>query len=131
MANNPHRFDDLFAAFGPISLRRFFGGEAIQSGDIMFGMIFDERIYFKTDEHTRNAFVAEDTEPFAFEKVGETIVTGWYALPDRLYDDPEELARWARQACAVAAASETVMKKQRRRVRQTTARQPARRRRGR
>jgi DNA transformation protein len=125
---DPHRFDDLFTEFGPITLRRFFGGEGICSGDIMFGMIFGERIYFKTDEHSRAAFLAETCEPFTFEKGGETIVTSWYAMPDRLYDDPEELARWAQQALAVAAASETVAKKQRKRARETTARQPARRR---
>jgi DNA transformation protein and related proteins len=127
------RFDDLFANYGPITLRRFFGGEGVCSGDIMFGMVFGERIYFKTDENTRQTFLAEGCEPFSFVKssAGETVVTGWYAIPDRLYDDPEELARWARQACAVAAGSETVAKKQRKRVREATARQPARRRRGR
>ena len=128
---DPHRFDDLFAEFGPITLRRFFGGEGVCSGEIMFGMIFGERIYFKTDESTRQTFIAEGCGPFTFEKGGETIVTGWYAIPDRLYDDPEELARWAHEAYAVAAASETVVKKQRKRARETTPRQPARRRRGR
>ncbi|MBV9571906.1 MAG: TfoX/Sxy family protein [Alphaproteobacteria bacterium] len=129
--SNPHRFDDLFAAFGPITLRPFFGGEGICSGEIMFGMIFGERIYFKTNENTRQAFVAEGCKPFTFEKGGETIVTGWYAIPDWLYDEPEELVHWAKQALDVAAASDTVAKKQRRRVRETTPRQPARRRRGR
>jgi len=126
------RYADIFQFFGPIDIRRFFGGEGICSGDIMFGMIFNERIYFKTDEQTRKAFLAEDCEPFSFEKrsTGETVVTGWYALPDRLYDDPDELARWAKQALAVAAQSETIAKKQSRRARETTARQPARRRRG-
>jgi DNA transformation protein and related proteins len=121
---DPHRFDDLFSAFGPITLRRFFGGEGICAGEIMFGMIFGERLYFKTDAHTRDAFLAEACEPFTFEKAGETVVTGWYALPDRLYDDPEELARWAQQALAVAAASETAAKKQRKRFPGITARQP-------
>ena len=129
--SDPHRFDDLFSAFRPIALRRFFGGEGICSGNIMFGMIFAERIYFKTDETTRAAFIAEACQPFSFQKRGETIVTGWYAIPDQLYDDPEELAPWAKQAYEVATRSATVAKKQHRRIRETTARQPARRRRGR
>jgi TfoX/Sxy family transcriptional regulator of competence genes len=49
-------------------------------------------------------------------------------LLDRLYDDPEDLARWAKQAYDVAARSATVAKKQHRRIRETTVRQPARRR---
>ena len=112
---DPHRFDDLFQEFGPITLRRFFGGEGICSGEIMIGMIFSDVIYFKTDETARKAFLAEKTKPFTFLKrsTGETIVTTWFALPDRLYDDPEELAQWARHAYRVALASPTVEKKRR------------------
>jgi DNA transformation protein len=127
--DDPHRFDDLFAAFGPITLRRFFGGEGICAGEIMIGMIFDDRIYFKTDEMSRKPFLAEGCKPFTFEKrsTGERIVTGWYALPDRLYDDPDELAQWARAALDVAMRSETVQQKSRKQARQTPARQPVRR----
>ena len=101
---DPHRFDDLFAEFGPIRLKRFFGGEGITVDEAMIGMIFDDIVYFKTDEETRKGFVAERCKPFSFLKrtTGETIVTTWFALPDRLYDDPEELAVWARAALAVA-----------------------------
>lgn len=109
--SDPHRFDDLFQVFGPIALKRFFGGEGIYSGDIMIGMIFGDTIYFKTDEETRKSFLAERTKPFTFKKGKETVVTGWYALPDRLYDDPDELAEWAKAAFAVAAASPTTTRK--------------------
>jgi DNA transformation protein and related proteins len=109
--SDPHRFDDLFCEFGPITLRRFFGGEGIYAGDIMIGMIFGDIIYFKTDEETRKPFLAARTKPFTFKKGGETVVTGWYALPDRLYDEPDELAEWARAAHGVAAASPTTTRK--------------------
>jgi DNA transformation protein len=113
---DPHRFDDLFAEFGPIYLRRFFGGEGIVTDDVMIGMVFSDVIYFKTDEETRKAFVAEESKAFTFfkRKSGETVVTTWFALPDRLYDDPDELAQWARKALAVASASPTVKKKRKR-----------------
>jgi DNA transformation protein len=103
--SDPHRFDDLFREFGAIALKRFFGGEGIYSGDIMIGMVFGDTIYFKTDEDTRKAFLTERTKPFTFKKGGETVVTGWYALPERLYDDPDELAEWARAAYGVASVS--------------------------
>jgi len=85
----------------------------------MIGMIFDDTIYFKTDESTRKAFLAERTKPFSFKKrsTGETIVTGWYAIPDRLYDEPEELAKWASAAYEVALASPTVERKRKKTVR--------------
>ncbi|HWA89942.1 MAG TPA: TfoX/Sxy family protein [Rhizomicrobium sp.] len=102
---DPRRYDDLFASFGPIVLKRFFGGEGIYAGPRMIGMVFDDTIYFKTGAETRKAFEAEGCKPFSFEKGGETVVTTWFALPDRLYDDPDELAEWARAALKVAAAA--------------------------
>ena len=109
--SDPHRFDDLFAEFGPIKLSRFFGGEGIRAGDVMIGMIFDDTIYFKTDEETRKDFVAEKSKPFSFMKGAERVVTTWFSLPDRLYDEPEELAEWARAALKVAAGSPAARKK--------------------
>ena len=113
---DPHRFDDLFHEFGPVSLRRFFGGEGIYAGSVMIGMIFDDIIYFKTDAETRKAFDAEGCEPFSFTKGKELVVTTWLAVPDRLYDAPDEFAVWARAALRVANASQTVRKKARKAV---------------
>ncbi len=126
---NAHRFDDLFAEFGPIRLGRFFGGEGIWSDDVMIGMIFDDVIFFKTDEETRKGFKSEKCKPFTFvkHKSGETVVTTWFALPDRLYDDPDELAEWARAALTVARNAPDERKK--RTAAKRKARQPSKRRR--
>ena len=111
---DPSRFDDLFAPFGKIVVRRMFGGEGLFRDAVMFGLVDDERIFLKTSEETRKAFVAEGCGPFTYQmKKGEGVLTSYYALPDRLYDDPEELAGWARTAFAVALQSPTARKKQR------------------
>lgn len=108
-----HRFEDLFAAFGPVRLRRFFGGEGIYAGEIMIGMVFNDIVYLTTNEGTRGAFESERCKPFRFTKpsTGEIVSTHWYAIPDRLYDDPEELAEWARTAMNVAANSKMKTKR--------------------
>jgi DNA transformation protein and related proteins len=119
LRGDPHRFDDLFQEFGLVVLKPFFGSEGICAGDIIFGFVFGDIVYFKTDADTRKLFLAEKCKPFSFQKrsTGETVVTGWYALPDRLYDDPEELAQWARAALGVAQASPTVKNKARKAAR--------------
>jgi DNA transformation protein len=47
-------------------------------------------------------FEAERLPPFTFMRQGERMVTSYRRMPDRLYDDPDELAVWARAALAVA-----------------------------
>jgi DNA transformation protein len=109
---DPDRFDDLFAPFGRIVVRRMFGGEGLFRDGLMFGLVDNDRIFLKTSEETRQAFIAEGCRPFTFQmKRGEAILTSYYALPDRLYDEPDELAEWARTALAVALQSPTAQKK--------------------
>ena len=109
---DPDRFDDLFAPFGKIVVRRMFGGEGLFRDGLMFGIVHEEKLYFKTSEESRRAFIAEGVGPLFFKfKNAEGVLTSYYELPDRLYDDPEELAQWARAAFAVALESPTAKKK--------------------
>jgi DNA transformation protein len=101
---DPHRFNDLFAAFGPITLRRMFGGEGLFVKGQIIGLVMQDRIFFKTDDTTRPDYVAERCKPFDFVKGGKRIETSYFAIPERLYDEPEELADWARKAHGIARA---------------------------
>ena len=112
--SDPDRFDDLFAPFGRIAVRRMFGGEGLFRDGLMFAIVHEERLYFKTSEESRQAFIAEGTGPLFYKfKNAEGVLRSYYELPDRLYDDPDELAEWARAAFAVALSSPTAQKKRR------------------
>jgi DNA transformation protein len=117
VAGDPDRFADLFIHFGPVEIRRMFGGEGLFSGEIMIGLVDGDRLFFKTDEETRKAFKAEGCKSFVYrsKRLGKRILTSYVALPDRLYDDPDELAQWARTAYAVASSSPTATAKRRKR----------------
>ena len=105
MPRDSRRFDDLFQFFGRVSVRRMFGGQGIFADDMMIALVTsDDQMYLKTSDETRPAFKAEKCKPFSFMKGGKTIDTAYYAVPDRLLDDPEEFAVWAKRAHAVAKA---------------------------
>ena len=66
-------------------------------------LVHDSVIYLKADEQNAPAFEAEKLPPFAFAtKDGKRGVMSYRRMPDRLYDDPDELAAWARDALAAA-----------------------------
>jgi len=97
---------DLFAELGTVHIRRMFGGAGIYAGDVMFGLVSDDLIYLKADAGTVPAFEREKCLPFQYTtKKGKRAVMSYWRLPDRLYDDPVELAQWAKQAIAVARQS--------------------------
>jgi len=69
----------------------------------MFALIADGAIYLKTGHDNVAMFEREQLAPFTFSKrTGERVVTSYRRMPDRLYDDPDELAVWARAALAAA-----------------------------
>lgn len=96
---------ELFSAFGPVSVRRMFSGFGLFAEDVCFSLFLRGELYLKADETTAPRFAAEGSKPFGYvqPKSGKAVtVNSFWRLPDRLYDDAEELAQWARQALAVA-----------------------------
>lgn len=102
---DPDFIRELFAEFGEVSIKRMFGGQGLYAGAVMFGLIADGVIYLKADDETSRAFAAENCAPFGYDtRHGRRVLTSYWRLPDRLYDEPAELAQWAKAAQAVAHA---------------------------
>lgn len=117
---------DLFSAFGPVSPRRMFSGFGLYADDVCFSLFLRGELYLKADETTEPRFEAEGSRPFSYTqpKSGKVVVVkSYWTLPERLYDDPDELAQWARQALAVARAK-AVLKKTPKTARVETAKRP-------
>jgi len=113
---------DLFSEFGPIVLRRMFSGYGIVADGVNFAMALRAGIIFRVDDLTIPRYEAEGAKPFQYETRNKTVVVKSYRhLPERLYDDPEELAAWAREA--VGAAKRVAAKKSR--VKKRATKQPA------
>ena len=99
----PDDIRELFCVFGPVEVRRLFGGAGIYAEGVMFALVSDGVIYLKTDEHNAPAFEREQLEPFTYAtSAGRRGVMSYRRMPDRLYDEPDELAVWARNALAAA-----------------------------
>jgi DNA transformation protein len=111
-------FGELFAAFGPVTIRRMFSGVGIYAEDVMFAMAIGGAIYLKADDHTVASFQQHGSTPFSYAtKDGRRSIMSFWRMPDRLYDDPDELAGWAREAVAAAHRAGARAKQPRRRRR--------------
>ncbi len=94
---------ELFREFGDVRLRRMFGGAGLYADGVMFALLSDDLIYLKADAVTAADFERENCAPFQYDtKTGRRAVMSYWRLPERLYDDADELAQWARRALAVA-----------------------------
>ena len=89
----------------------------------MFGMVTDNMLYLRVDDHNRAAFKeAESLPPPSYEKKGCTIDLSFWRAPERRFDEPDELVTWAR--VALAAARRVAAKRERTSPRRNSKPQP-------
>ena len=94
---------DLFAAFGPVTVRRMFSGFGISVDGTNFALALRGGLYLRADDETIARFEAEGSKPFSYQTRAKTVTVGSYwQLPERLYDEPDEVTEWARAAHAAA-----------------------------
>jgi DNA transformation protein len=94
---------DLFADFGPVTIRRMFSGFGISADDTNFALALRSGLYLRADDQTIPRFEAEGSKPFQYQTRARTVtVNSYWQLPERLYDDPEQLTGWAKAALAAA-----------------------------
>ena len=110
---------DLFADFGPVTIRPMFSGFGISVDGVNFALSLRAGLFLRADEQTIPRFEAEGSKPFSYQTSTRSVtVASYWQLPARLFDDTEELSEWAR--AALAAAQRAALKK-RPRVRKAKA----------
>ena len=94
---------EQLAPLGHLTMRRMFGKTGVFCHGLMFGMVTNDTLYFRVDDHNRAIFKeAEAVPPLNYEKQGRSIDLAFWRAPERLLDEPEELVIWARAALAAA-----------------------------
>ena len=94
---------EQLAPLGRITMRGMFGKTGVFCDGLMLGMVTENTLYFRVDEHNRETFKeAASLPPLNYEKQGRTIDLSFWRAPERLFDEPDELLAWGRAALAAA-----------------------------
>jgi DNA transformation protein len=105
---------ELFAPFGAVTVKPMFGGIGVYAEGLLFALAFDSTLYLRVDAASIPDFEREGSTPFVYplakHHVGRPSRNFW-RLPERLYDDPDALADWARRALAIAQYKKTAPRK--------------------
>ena len=94
--------EELFQPVGDVKLRRMFGGLGIFRHGLMFGLVADDRICLKADDQTRLRFVEEGQEEWSYDGKGKPVKMGYWYIPERLLEDPDEMKEWALESFEAA-----------------------------
>jgi DNA transformation protein and related proteins len=104
---------EQLAGLGAVSSRRMFGGVGLYHGELFFGLIDDDTLFFKTDESNAAEYMRRGMPRFmppANRPIGPM---GYHQVPADIIEDAEALTAWARQAAAVAQKAKAKKKSRR------------------
>src|SRR4051812_7887891 len=105
-AGNSDFLIELFVGFGPVAVRRMFSGAGVFADGLMIALVVDGVVYLKADDSFAPLFEREGQTPFSYRtRDGKRTLKSYWRMPERLYDEPDELAEWARLALAAARRS--------------------------
>jgi DNA transformation protein len=113
---DPDYIGELFSSFGPVTVRRMFGGAGVFADGLMIALISNGDIFLKADSETSRAFESEGMKPFTYGAKRSRVTMSYWRMPDRLLDDQDELAEWAKAALGAArrsAAKKSVVRQKR------------------
>ena len=104
-------FHDLFQPFGPVSVKRMFGGAGIYHQGEMIAVVVDGEVCLKADAQSAPEFAAAGSTQWIYEGKGKPAKMPYWRLPDVALDDPDAIIRWAKLAYAAALRSKKTKKK--------------------
>ncbi|MDA9506068.1 competence protein TfoX [Bradyrhizobium sp. CCBAU 11386] len=117
---------DLFADFGPVTIRKMFSGYGISADGTNFALALRAGLFLRADELTIPDFEAEGSKPFQYSTRAKTVtVNSYWELPARLFDDSQELAQWARAALAAAQRAKVKQRPRGKKAAKRAATKPA------
>jgi DNA transformation protein and related proteins len=94
---------DRLSELGDITSRPLFGGHGIYWNDVIFGILFRGRLYFKVDDESKDEYLARGMGPFQPNE--RQTLKSYYEVPPEILDDQEALLSWAREAIRVGQDS--------------------------
>ena len=101
---------DQLSELGDVVARPMFGGAGFYLDGEFFGLLYEERLYFRVSPETIGEYKARKMKPFApfGGKRGES--RGYYEVPLEILESPADLIKWARAAHRTPPLSATKKK---------------------
>jgi DNA transformation protein len=108
---------DLFAAVGPVQVRRMFRGYGIFREGLMFALVYDETLYLKSDVQNVSDFLNLGLKPFEYRRRGKVAhLLSFYQAPETVMDNADEAVHWARRSFEAARRGHALKKRPARRT---------------
>ncbi len=93
---------EALAPLGNITVKRIFSSGGVYCDGTLLGIASDDVLYLKADATTQSAFANEGCRQFIAQAQTRAMAMPYWSVPERLYDETDELVEWARTSLEVA-----------------------------
>ena len=104
---------ELMQPLGPVSAKAMFGGYGIYIDELMFALVADDVLYFKTDAANRPDFEQRGLPPFRYHRKGKPYNMSYSEAPAEVFDDADAMQQWANKAISAALKNRKPVKNNR------------------
>ena len=94
---------ELLQGIGEVKARAMFGGFGLYQNGLMFSLIANKVLYFKTDKSNLHDFEERNLKAFSYKRNGKQILMSYSEAPEEVFDDPDEMTLWALKAINAAS----------------------------
>lgn len=99
-----------------LSTRRMFGGIGIYRAGVMFGLISDDRLYFKVDAVNKIDYQEAGSYPFIYNRNNKTgggspVAISYFEVPPDVLENRELLYQWMLKAHEAAIRAKIDLQK--------------------
>jgi DNA transformation protein len=109
---------DQLARVPQLRSKRMFGGVGLYSGELFFGIVAADELFFKVGDSNRAAYETAGSEPFRpLADPKRPVSMSYWRVPIEVLEDPTELVEWARAAIGVATNTASTRKRRPKRTR--------------
>ena len=89
---------ELFAALGPVSIRRMFSGKGVYFQGVIVAIVYGDELRLKADSISAPEFEAAGSTQWAYEgRRGELMMPYW-SISHHAFDNSDSMDRWVRLA---------------------------------
>lgn len=93
---------EQLSALDGVTSRRMFGGAGLYSGDVFFGLIASDVLYFKVGDGNRGDYEKRGMGQFRPFADRPQLSMNYYEVPADVLEDEEACGLWARRSVAAA-----------------------------
>ena len=89
-----------------ITARAMFGGHGLYKDGVIFGLIADDQLYFKTGESNQKDYEAAGSQPFTYEaKKKKRVAMSYWEVPSDVLENRDEMRLWVNKAVKASLKS--------------------------